>query len=53
MSLEKVCSAEILTLTPETSGYIFAFTSFLVRDEPARVKYRDLVAKSAGGSKID
>ena len=53
VSLEKVCSAEILNLTPETSGYIFALTCFLVRDEPARVKYRELVAKSAGGSKID
>jgi hypothetical protein len=53
VSLEKVCAADILSLTPEESGYIFALTSFLVRDEPARVKYRELVAKSAGGQAID
>ena len=53
VSLDKVCTADIINLTPEQSGYIFALTCFLVRDEPARVKYRDLVAKSAGGSKID
>lgn len=53
VSLEKVCSADIIGLTPEQSGYIFALTCFLVRDEPARVKYRELVAKSAGGSQID
>ncbi len=53
VSLAQVCSAEILSLTPQQSGYIFALTSFLVRDEGARVKYRELVAKSADGDAID
>lgn len=53
VSLAKVCAAEILTLTPEQSGYLFALTSFLVRDEPARVKYRELIAKAAAGTAID
>lgn len=53
VGLEQVCGASILGLTPEQSGYIFALTCFLVRDEPARVKYRELVAKSAGGGRID
>jgi len=52
VSLDKVCSAEVLSLTPEESGYIFALTCFLVRDEPARVNYRELIAKSAAGTKI-
>jgi hypothetical protein len=53
VSLANVCAAEILTLTPQQSGYLFALTSFLVRDEPARVKYRELLAKSAAGGSID
>ena len=29
VSLEKVCNAEIITLSPNESGYIFALTYFL------------------------
>lgn len=53
VSLDQVCGAQIISLTPQQSGYMFALTCFLVRDEPARVKYRALVAKSAAGATID
>jgi hypothetical protein len=53
VSLDQVCGAQVISLTPQQSGYIFALTYFLVRDEPARVKYRSLVAQSADGGTID
>ena len=52
-SLEQVCSAQVLTLSPEDSGYIFALTCFLVRDEPARVKYRTLLDAAREGRMVD
>jgi len=52
-SLEDVCSAQILTLSPNESGYIFALTCFLVRDEAAREKYRELVGKAREGAAVD
>lgn len=52
-TLDAVCSAEILTLTPNRSGYIFALTCFLLRDEPAVAKYRELVAQARDGREVD
>ena len=52
-TLQEVCQAQVLTLTPEESGYIFALTCFLVRDEAARVKYRALLDLSRDGRRID
>lgn len=52
-SLEEVCTARILTLSPNESGYIFALTCFLVRDEEARKHYRKLVEQAREGDRID
>lgn len=51
-SLEKVCKADILTLTPNESGYIFALTCFLVSTEERLQHYRTLLKKSRGGAAI-
>lgn len=51
-SLDKVCKAQILTLTPSQSGYIFALTYFLVSTEENMVKYRKLVERSRKGTQI-
>lgn len=51
-SLEKVCKADILTLTPNESGYIFALTYFLVSTDERVEKYRALVEKARGGGSI-
>lgn len=53
ISLENVCTAQIQTLSPNESGYIFALTCFLVRDEAARQKYRELINKVRDGAKVD
>ncbi len=53
VSLEDVCTAQILTLSPNESGYIFALTCFLVRDEEARKKYQTLVAHARDGKTVD
>lgn len=52
VSLDKVCKADILTLSPNTSGYMFALTYFLVSTEERRENYRKFVAESRDGSKI-
>ena len=52
-SLESVCSAEIITLSPNQSGYIFALTHFLVSDEERVKKYRELVAHAKAGKEVD
>lgn len=51
-SLEKVCSADILTLTPVESGYIFGLTYFLVGSEERLENYRKLIARSRDGQAI-
>jgi hypothetical protein len=51
-SLEKVSKADILTLTPNQSGYIFALTCFLVSTDERIAKYRELLAKSREGKTI-
>ncbi|BCX48389.1 hypothetical protein HAHE_22970 [Haloferula helveola] len=51
-SLDDVCTAQILTLSPNESGYIFALTCFLVRDDAARGKYQELVKKARDGTTI-
>jgi hypothetical protein len=52
VSLEKTCRAEILTLSPNTSGYIFALTCFLVSNDKRVGHYRRLVAAARDGKEI-
>ncbi|MGB1128829.1 MAG: hypothetical protein ACPG4K_02165 [Haloferula sp.] len=52
-SLQDVLNAQIITLTPQESGYIFALTYFLVRDEEAQKNYRKLVEGLRDGETID
>ena len=51
-TLDTVCNAEILTLTPNQSGYIFALTYFLVSTDENIGKYQKLVARSREGATI-
>jgi len=51
-TLDTVCKAEILTLTPNQSGYIFALTYFLVGNDENIAKYRKLVARARQGGAI-
>ena len=51
-TLETVCKAEILTLTPNQSGYIFALTYFLVGNDENIAKYRKLVERARQGETI-
>lgn len=51
-ALDTVCKAEILTLTPNQSGYIFALTYFLVSSDENIAKYRKLVERSRQGETI-
>lgn len=53
VSLEDVCTAQILTLSPKESGYMFALSYFLLRDEDAREKYQQLIDKVRGGATLD
>lgn len=52
VSLDQVCRAEILTLSPNTTGYIFALTYFLVSTDERVENYRRLVAASRDGKEI-
>ena len=52
-SLTDVCGADILTLTPNESGYIFALTYFLVSTDERIENYRKLLAASRKGTTID
>ena len=52
VSLEKVCNAKVITLSPNESGYIFALTYFLVSTDENRASYRNLVKKARDGDKI-
>lgn len=52
VSLEKVCNAEIITLSPNESGYIFALTYFLVSTDENRAAYRNLVKKARDGEEV-
>ena len=52
IKLDTVCNAEILTLTPNKSGYIFALTYFLVSSEERIANYRKLLARSREGAAI-
>lgn len=52
-SLNQVCTAEVLTLSPKVSGYLFALTSFLVRNEKGKKNYQKLVASARDGGEID
>ncbi len=51
-TLDSVCKAEILSLTPNQSGYIFALTYFLVSTDENITKYQKLVERSRQGEKI-
>ncbi len=51
-TLDAVCKAEILTLTPNQSGYIFALTYFLVGNDENIAKYRKLVERARQGETI-
>ncbi len=51
-TLDTVCKAQILTLTPNQSGYIFALTYFLVGNDENIAKYRKLVERARQGEKI-
>lgn len=51
-SLETVCNAEIITLSPKTSGYIFALTYFLVSTDERQTNYRKLVGAARDGKEI-
>lgn len=51
-SLQRVCNAQIITLTPNESGYIFALTYFLVSTEARIENYRKLLAKSRDGQLV-
>ena len=51
-TLESVCNAQILSLTPNQSGYIFALTYFLVSTDENITKYQKLVERSRQGEKI-
>jgi len=48
-SLEKTLAAEILTLSPNESGYLFALTYFLVSDEEMAKKYQTFLKAIRGG----
>jgi hypothetical protein len=51
-TLDSVCKAAILSLTPNQSGYIFALTYFLVSTDENITKYQKLVERSRQGEKI-
>jgi len=51
-TLDTVCKAQILTLTPNQSGYIFALTYFLVGNDENIAKYRKLVERARQGETI-
>ena len=51
-TLDTVCKAKILTLTPNQSGYIFALTYFLVGNDENIAKYRKLVERARQGETI-
>ena len=51
-TLDTVCKAKILTLTPNQSGYIFALTYFLVGNDENIAKYRKLVERARQGEPI-
>ena len=52
-SLSDALTAQILTLSPKESGYIFALTYFLVRDDAAKAKYQKLVAMLRDGDTVN
>lgn len=45
VSLLSVMNAQITTLSPNQSGYIFALTSFLVSDDQKKKNYQQLIMK--------
>ena len=51
-ALDSVCNAQILSLTPNQSGYIFALTYFLVSTDENITKYQKLIERSRQGEKI-
>ena len=51
VSLEKVINAQITTLSPNETGYIFALTHFMVSDEERLKKYQAFVAAVRSGKK--
>lgn len=50
--LQTVISAEVLTLSPQTSGYIFALTCFLVSTDERAENYRRLVKAAREGKEV-
>lgn len=53
VSLEKTLAAEILTLSPNESGYLFALTYFLVSDQDQAKKYQTFLKAIRDGSSPD
>lgn len=53
VSLDKVMAADILTLSPNDSGYIFALTYFLVSNEEQAKKYATFIKAIREGAKPD
>ena len=51
VSLQGVIDAQITTLSPNETGYIFALTHFMVSDEERLAKYQAFVAAVRGGKK--
>lgn len=51
-SLDELSRAQIITLTPNESGYIFALTYFLVSTDERVANYRKLLAASRDGQTI-
>ena len=51
-SLQGVMSANIITLSPQTSGYIFALTYFLVSTGERAENYRRLVKAARDGKQV-
>lgn len=53
VSLAKTMAAEIITLSPNESGYIFALTYFLVSDEEQVKKYQEFLKAIREGATPD
>lgn len=51
VSLEKTLGAQIITLSPNESGYIFALNYFMVSTDERRKKYQEFITSIRGNAK--
>ena len=51
VSLEKTLGAQIITLSPNESGYIFALNYFMVSTDERTKKYQEFITSIRGGAK--